>query len=151
MNVGTLKGVAAAGLLLCSNASHGGGMEAVQAPGMEIAQPPRGMEVVKAPGMEIVQPPRGMEAVKAPGMQVAPPPSRMEVVKAPGMEIAQPPKGMAVVKPQGMRRYTPGSDAAERGRAIDPQGQGLNQAQINAMEAQRQMMWNATGGGMVYR
>ncbi len=150
MNVSTLKLSVAAGLLLCAEVSLAGGMEAVQAPGMQIAQPPRGMEAVKAPGMEIVQPPRGMEVVKAPGMEIAQPPRGMEVVKAPGMQVALPPKGMAVVKPQGMNRYTPGSDAS-RGRTIDPQGQGLNQAQIDAMEAQRRMMWNATGGGMVYR
>ncbi|HZW26229.1 MAG TPA: hypothetical protein VFF26_12160 [Gallionella sp.] len=38
-----------------------------------------------------------------------------------------------------------------RGKTIDPHGRGLNQAQIDAMEAQRRAMWNATGGGMVYR
>ena len=41
--------------------------------------------------------------------------------------------------------------ANQRGKVIDPKGQGLNQAQINAMEQQRRLMWNATGGGMVYR
>ena len=43
------------------------------------------------------------------------------------------------------------AEAERRGKVIDPKGQGLNQAQIDAMERQRQLMWNATGGGMVYR
>jgi hypothetical protein len=43
------------------------------------------------------------------------------------------------------------AEAAARGKAIDPQGRGLTQAQIDAMEVQRRLMWNTTGGDMVYR
>lgn len=43
------------------------------------------------------------------------------------------------------------AEAQQRGKVIDPKGQGLNQAQIDAMERQRQLMWNATNPGMGYR
>ena len=42
-------------------------------------------------------------------------------------------------------------DAATRGAKWDPNGQGLNQAQINAIEKQRELMVNSTGGDMAYR
>lgn len=43
------------------------------------------------------------------------------------------------------------AEAQRRGKVIDPKGQGLNQAQIDAMEMQRRLMWNSTGAGMIYR
>lgn len=42
-------------------------------------------------------------------------------------------------------------EAATRGAKWDPKGQGLNQAQINAIEMQRELMVNSTGGDMAYR
>lgn len=43
------------------------------------------------------------------------------------------------------------AEVQRRGKVIDPKGQGLNQAQIDAMEMQRRLMWNSTGAGMIYR
>ena len=65
------------------------------------------------------------------------------------------------VPANGINRYQPETqqpvgksieeEAQIRAQKIDPQGNGLNQAQINAMEAQRRLMWNSTSPGMVYR
>jgi Na+-transporting NADH:ubiquinone oxidoreductase subunit NqrC len=43
------------------------------------------------------------------------------------------------------------AEAQQRGKVIDPKGQGMNQAQIDAMEKQRQLMWNTTHPEMGYR
>jgi len=117
-------------LLVCLNA------EPVRAEGIEPVRA-EGIEPVKAGGIEPVKA-EGIEPVTAQGI---------EPVTAQGIEP---------VKAQGIKKYTPkhrqsNAKAKERGRVIDPKGQGLSQAQIDAMEAQRQLMWNATGGGMVYR
>lgn len=100
-----------------------------------------------------------MEEVTVGPISVASPPPPMERVTLQPMEVVAPPQ-MTSVKPQEMAKRQPApqarksninAEAKRRGKIIDPNGQGLNQAQIDAMEKQRQLMWNATGGGMVYR
>lgn len=108
-----------------------------------------------------------MEEATIGPISVAPPPAPMKKAVLPPMNRAAPPPPMARVappppmervKPQGIAKHQPqarnsNTDAhsQRRSKVIDPNGQGLNQAQIDAMERQRQLMWNATGGGMVYR
>ncbi len=83
------------------------------------------------------------------------PMKRVEVAPMKRVEVA-PMQRVQVAPIKRYRRTSPvqsstQAEAERRGKVIDPKGQGLNQAQINAMERQRQLMWNATGGNMVYR
>ena len=138
MNVRNVIYMVATVSMFCSNVWA---MEDVQLSGMREAPSPGGIRSVEPPPMRNVELPP-MRSVELPPMRVVPDP--------PPMRVVPPPPPMARVKPQ-TGRSSPNAEAKRRGKVIDPHGRGLNQAQIDAMEAQRRAMWNATGGGMVYR
>ena len=118
-----VKMVTVALLVWCSSATA---IERVQA---------QGINRVQAQGINRVQA-QGINRVQAQGINR---------VQAQGINRVEHQKQTTDGNQQG------NSYAQNRGKVIDPNGQGLNQAQIDAMERQRQLMWNSTGGGMVYR
>jgi hypothetical protein len=98
-----------------------------------------GMKRVEVGGMKRVEV-GGMKRVEVGGMK------RVEVGGMKRVEVAP----MKRVEAGGITRY-PLAPKAQESNASPQNGQGLNQAQIDAMEQQRRLLWNAGGGGMVYR
>ena len=94
------------------------------------------ISVATPPPMKMVAPPPPMKVVVPPPMKIVELPAR----NAPPPPPPPPTKTVKQVQPEKTARHQPRHEE-----------EGLNQAQIDAMERQRQLMWNATGAGMIYR
>jgi len=149
MKVITIVGSITIALLLCSNVQ---GLTQAQIKqgcvnkGNAISCPKqmRRVEVAPIKRVEVAPMKRvevgGMKRVEVGGMK------RVEVGGMKRVEVAP----MKRVEAGGITRY-PLAPKAQESNASPQNGQGLNQAQIDAMEQQRRLLWNAGGGGMVYR
>ena len=133
MKVITIVGSITIALLLCSNVQ-----------GLTQAQIKQGC-VNKGNAISCPKQMRRVEVAPIKRVEVAPM-KRVEVGGMKRVEVAP----MKRVEAGGITRY-PLAPKAQESNASPQNGQGLNQAQIDAMEQQRRLLWNAGGGGMVYR
>lgn len=149
-DIRTVFGAAAIALAFCSSASA---IEVKQLGGRQITPQQLGgrqMTIQRLEGRQIKPKELGGRQITDRQVQAG----QMRIDQAGDMRIKQAGPMLSDEERARIRQRNAAAQDAwvrERTQRIDPRGQGQNQAQIDAMEMRRKLLWNSTGPGMVYQ